>query len=69
MKHAGSRVGVRRWSGVWADRAVVSDRAYLPFMSLTSSTPAFDVNPTRRLPSWKVEGSSREQQGEKGRKR
>jgi len=69
MNQAGSRVGVRRWSGVWVDRAVASGQAHPLFTSLTSSTPAFDANPTRRLPTLNAGGSSREQQKEKGRKR
>lgn len=69
MKPAGSCVGARCWSGIWVDRAVAPGQAHPPFTSLTSSTPAFDANPTRRLPCWKVRGSSREQQEEKGRKR
>jgi hypothetical protein len=69
MNHAGSCVGARYCRGVWGDRAVASGQACPPFTSLTSSTPAFDANPTRRLPSWNAGGSSREQQKEKGRKR
>jgi hypothetical protein len=69
MEQAGSRVGVRRWIGVWVDRAAASGRAYPPFASLTSSTPAFDANPTRHLSTLDAGGSSREQQEEKGRKR
>jgi hypothetical protein len=51
MNRAGSRVGARCWSGVWADRAVAPSQACPPFTSMTSSTPAFDANPTRHLPS------------------
>jgi hypothetical protein len=69
MNQAGDRVGVRRWSGVWVDRAAASGQAYPLFMSLTSSTRSFDANPTRRLLTLDAGGSSREQQKEKGRKR
>jgi hypothetical protein len=62
MNQAGSRVGVRRWSGVWVDRAVAAGPAYPPFTSLTSSTPAFAANPTRPLPTLDAGSSSREQQ-------
>jgi hypothetical protein len=69
MNRAGSRVGVRRWSEVWVDRAVASGQAPPTFTALTSSTPAFDPNPTRLPPTLDAGGSSREQQKEKGRKR
>jgi hypothetical protein len=68
MNQAGSRVGVRRWSGVWVDRAFAASQGHPPFTSLTSSTPAFDTNPTRRPPTLYARGSSREEQEEKGRK-
>ena len=68
MNQAGSRVGARCWSGDRVGQAVHRGQAYPPFTSLTSSTPAFDVNPTRRLPNFDAGGSSREQQKEKGRK-
>jgi len=51
MNQAGSRVGARYWSGVCVDWAVASGQACPPFASLTSSTPAFDAKPTRRLTS------------------
>jgi hypothetical protein len=63
MNQAGSRVGARCWIGVRVRQACP------PSTSLTSSTPAVDVNPTRRLRSWNAGGSSREQQDENGRKR
>jgi hypothetical protein len=69
MKPAGSRLGARCWSGVRVDRVVAAGPAYPSFTSLTSSTPAFDANPTCRLPNVGTEASSREQQEEKGRKR
>jgi hypothetical protein len=68
MNRAGSRVGARCWSGVWVDRAVGPGQAYPHVTTLTSSTPAFDANPTRRLPGWDTGGSSREQQEKKGRR-
>ena len=68
MNQAGSCVGVRRWSGVWVGRVVAAGSICLPFNSLTSATPAFDANPTRRLPTLDAGGSSRQQQEEKGRK-
>ncbi len=68
MNQAGSRVGARCWSGVRVCQAVRRGRAYPPFTSLTSSTPAFDANPTRRLPNLDAGGSSRKQQEEKGRR-
>ena len=69
MNRAGSCVGARCWDGVQVGKAVRRDQACPPFRSLTSSTPALDVNPTRRPPNWNVGGPSREQQEEKGRKR
>ena len=68
MNRAGSRAGARCWSGVRVCRAVRRGQAYPPFTFLTSSTPALDANPTRRLPSFDAGGSSRKQQDEKGRK-
>ena len=68
MNRAGSCVGARCLSGVRVDLAVAPGQACPPFTSLTSSTPAFDANPTRRLPNLDAGGSSREQQKEKGRK-
>lgn len=68
MNQAGSRVGARCWSGVRACQAVRRGQVCPPVTSLASSTPAFDVNPTRRLPCWNAGGSSREQQEEKGRR-
>jgi hypothetical protein len=67
MNRAGSFVGARHSTGVWVDRAVTSGQAYPPSTSLTFSTPAFEANPTRRLPDCEAGGSSREQQDEKGR--
>jgi hypothetical protein len=69
MNQAGSRVGARCWSGVRVGQAVHRGQVCPPFTALTSSTPAFDVNPTRPLPRWNAGGSSREEQEEKGRKR
>ena len=69
MNQAGSRVGVRRWRGIWDGRAVAPGQAYPLFTFLPSSTPAFDANPTCRLRDRDAGGSSREQQEEKGRKR
>jgi len=69
MNGAGVRLGARFWSGVWVDRAVGPGHANPHFTPLTSSTPAFDANPTRRLPGWNAGGSSREQHEEKGRRR
>ncbi len=51
MNRAGSCVGTRCWSGVRVGQAVHRGQACPPFTSLTSSTPALDANPTRRLPS------------------
>lgn len=62
MNQAGCHVGATCWGGVRVGQACP------PFTSLASSTPAVDVNPTRRLPNWDAGGSSREQQEEKGRK-
>jgi hypothetical protein len=69
MNRAGSRVGVRRWSGIRFERAAAPGHACPPLTSLTSPTPASDANPTSRLPSLDAGGSSREQQEAKGRKR
>jgi hypothetical protein len=69
MNRAGFRVGARCWTGGRVDRAVAPGQSCPPFTVLASSTPAFDANPTRNLPSWDAGGSSREQQEKKGRKR
>ena len=69
MNQAGSRVGARCCRGPWANRGVAPGEPYPPFTPLTSSPPAFDANPTRRLSTLDAGGSSREQQEEKGRKR
>lgn len=50
MKPAGSFFGARCWSGVRVGQAVHRGHACPRFKTLASSTPAFDVNPTRRLP-------------------
>ena len=68
MNQAGSRVGARCWSGVRVCQAVRRSQACPPSTSLTSSTtPAFDANPTRRLPCFEVDCPSLAQQQEKGR--
>ncbi len=69
MSRAGSRVGARCWSGMRVERVVAASVACPPFTSLTSSTPALEANPTRRLGRPHPGGSSQEQQSEKGRKR
>jgi hypothetical protein len=69
MNQAGFRVGARCWSGVRVGQAVRRGQAFRPFTALTSSTPALDANPTRRLPTLDAGGSSPEQQERKGRNR
>ena len=61
MNRAGSCVGARCWSGERVNRAVAAGAACPPFTYLTSSTPAFDAKPTRRLRNLYPGGSSREQ--------
>ena len=67
MNQAGSRVGARCWSGVRVFQAVRRSQACPSFTAVTSSTPAVDVNPTRRLPCFEVDCPSLAQQQEKGR--
>jgi len=67
MNRAGSCVGARCWSGVQVCQAVHRSQAYPSFTAVSSSTPAVDVNPTRRLPCFEVDCPSLAQQQERGR--
>ena len=67
MNQAGSRVGARCWSGVWVGQVVAPGQACPSVTAVTSSTPAVDVNPTRRLPCFEVDCPSLAQQQERGR--